>query len=327
MGKFPAEMAIELPAGLHLDASFLGLVKPATIGGLPVDIVLPDYVREGDGPAGGFVGVVDGRARVDWAALLVKEDIWERLWPFGSPNAWKGDEVKEFYAIRLLALPIGAVTLEEARDFQLSVDGWVRLLELWIEVFSREDLHRNRIRVDRHGKLASIWIDQGEPGGRGEILREEQDAITVELGRPLPIEPQDWEGILAKASAGEEPPAAHVFIRDSRQALDTGHHRRAVLDAATAAEIALADLRDEAVKSATSELAGYIASSVTRIEGIAKFLRKVGQTLPQQITEDIGQPRNSAIHKGHDPDAEEAGRALRKAEEIVDLASPWASLI
>lgn len=64
--------------------------------------------------------------------------------------------------------------------------------------------------------------------------------------------------MLAKATDRMEPPEAHMFIRDARRAENAGNHRRAVLDAATAAEIAFAELRDEAVKTAEPGLRAYI---------------------------------------------------------------------
>jgi hypothetical protein len=66
---------------------------------------------------------------------------------------------------------------------------------------------------------------------------------------------------------------------------------------------------------------------VTHIERLAKFLRTMGKVLPGNITEEIAQPRNKAIHEGHGLDKETATKALVKAEEVVDVAFPWKNLL
>jgi len=149
----------------------------------------------------------------------------------------------------------------------------------------------------------------------------------VNFGAKLAVTPWHWGKVLAKASGGTTPPEAHVFLRDARHAKNVGHYRRSVLDSATAAELSLAKLRDTALKSATARLAEYVGKHVTHIERLAAFLRAMGKAPPDNITEEIAQPRNKAIHEGHELDEETAARALAKAEEVVDLAFPWKKLL
>lgn len=64
-----------------------------------------------------------------------------------------------------------------------------------------------------------------------------------------------------------------------------------------------------------------------QLSGLAEFLRDMNQKLPAKIQQDISEPRNKAIHQGHEPDGAIAASALAKAEEIVDLAFPWKKLL
>ncbi len=134
---YDAEASIELSAPLWLGPEFLGLLKPARIGGVDVHIVLPDFERN-------FVGrtVLHSRSRYDWLGFFAGDRDDDRDWPFGGVAKWKQDEIVEFTANRLLALPRHRVTLANARKFKAAVDDWVELFELWIEVVAREDLHR-----------------------------------------------------------------------------------------------------------------------------------------------------------------------------------------
>ena len=53
----------------------------------------------------------------------------------------------------------------------------------------------------------------------------------------------------------------------------------------------------------------------------------MGRQLPERIQQEIGEPRNRAIHEGREPDEEAATKALEKAEEVADLAFPWKKLL
>jgi HEPN domain-containing protein len=151
--------------------------------------------------------------------------------------------------------------------------------------------------------------------------------LTVTSFDSLPITPLQWRKILEKASGGAEPAGAHLFLRDARRALNEGHTRRSVLDSATAAEVGLTRLRDNALANAAPKLAEYTRDHAQQIMRLVRFLDSVGKKLPGRIQQDIAEPRNRAIHEGEQPDREAAATALAKAEEIVDLAFPWKKLL
>jgi hypothetical protein len=204
----------------------LGLLKPARIGGVDVHIVLPDFERN-------FVGrtVLHSRSRYDWLGFFAGDRDDDRDLPSGGVAKWRQDEIAEFTAHRLLALPRHRVKLANARKFKAAVDDWVELLELWIEVVAREDLHREQIKVERQGQSALVWLDRGkEPNG---IFVPEKRRIMLNFGEILAV--------------------THVSLRDARHAKNVAHHRRSVLDSATAVELCLAKLRDQALTGATRD--------------------------------------------------------------------------
>jgi hypothetical protein len=124
-GKTYKAEAIELSAPLWLGPEFLGLLKPARIGGVDLHVVLPDF--KGDAGEG---TVLHSRAQHDWLGFFAKrEQDDDRDWPFGGVAKWQGGHVVEFSAHRLLALPKGQLTSAEARKLKLAVDRWVGLLE------------------------------------------------------------------------------------------------------------------------------------------------------------------------------------------------------
>jgi hypothetical protein len=316
---YRAEAVIDLPAALLLSADFLGLLKPAEIGGVEVHIVLPGFNKSGTET------VLHPRAKVDWIGSLgtrASED--DPKWPFGRVFGWGAE--REFSVTRLLVLPKKRLTSREARNLHHAANDWVQLLETWIEVVAREDLHQELIKVRKLGQSAYVWLDRGK---NPDSVLKGKETITFNFDgyRCLAIKPRQWGGMLARASEGARPPEAHVFLRDARHARNIGLYRRSVLDSATATELSLAKLRDDDLVGSKVCLEGYVREKAQQISGLTQFLSEMGRQLPQRIQQEIGEPRNKAIHEGREPDEGTASNALEKAQEVVDLAFPWKKLI
>jgi hypothetical protein len=313
---YRAEAVVELPTSVPLGPAFLGLLKPAVIGGAQVHVVLPDFDASGK-------TLLHKRSQPNWVAAFKEkkgEDDPEQ--PFGQVYGW-GEE-RELTAKRLLILPKERLTQRQASELAHAAEPWAELLHTWIEVVTREDLHQGVISSDEQGGKAFAWIDKGK--GPGKVLGG-RHKIILKMGNSPAITTAQWGKVLARASDGTRPPEAHVFLRDARHAKNIGHLRRSVLDSATAAELGLAKLRDDAIANSGARLAGYLRGRVRQIEGLSKFLSALGRNLPDRIREEISEPRNKAIHAGHEPDEETANKALGKAEEILDLAFPWKKLL
>ena len=315
---YRVEAVVDLPTPLFLGRDFLGLLKPAVIGGVAVHVVLPDFSKSGNKT------VLHPRARVDWVGSFAKRDSEDNpRWPFGEVHGW-GDE-RELSATRLLVLPKDRLTLRQARSLHSAAEGWVRLLGSWIEVVARADLHLERIKEDKSGHHAYVVVDRGKRPGK---LLKGKHLITLNLDElSLGITPWQWGRILAKTSEEVRPPEAHVFLRDARHARKIGLYRRSVLDSATAAELGLAKLRDDQLSESKARLEGYVRGKAQQIGGLTEFLSRMGRRLPERIQQEIGEPRNKAIHEGREPDEETATKALEKAEEVLDLAFPWKKLL
>lgn len=300
-----------------LGPAFLGLLKPAVIGGVPVHVVLPDF------DVSGRETRLHKRSQLDWvAAFKAKKGEEDPEQPFGQPYGW-GTE-REFTAKRLLILPKERLTQRQASELAHAAEPWAELLHTWIEVVTREDLHQGIISQDEQGGKAFAWLDKGKKPGKALGGRHK---IILKLGSAPRITPAQWGKMLARASDGTRPPEAHVFLRDARHAKNVGHFRRSVLDSATAAELGLAKLRDDALADGDIRLGDYVRGRARQIEGLSKFLSALGRNLPDRLREEISEPRNKAIHVGREPDEETATKALEKAEEVLDLVFPWKKLL
>jgi hypothetical protein len=321
---YRSEAVIELPAGLRLDGRFLGLLKPAQIGGADVHVVLPGF-RGGKEDWPGET-VLHPRARFDWTAYFAHHDSEDvREHPFGAISNFRSGNISEIYASRLLVLPRKPLTLAGARRLKVAADDWSELLVTWVEVATRADLRRRTVQNVGEGRSAYVWTERG-PQGSGALLRDE-GSLRLYFGSVLDLTPAKWGRALAATSGGRRPPEAHLFLRDARQALGAGYPRRAVLDAATATELGLTSLRDRNLARGSAGLRRYVEAHSSQIGRLCEFLSLVGSPIPARISQEVGEPRNQAIHQGREPGPETAARAVAKAEEVLELAFPWRSLL
>lgn len=199
------------------------------------------------------------------------------------------------------------------------------MLGVWIDVVARTDLRQERIKENKWGHRAYVWVDRRKGGG--ELLKGKHVTSFNLSELSLAITPWQWGKLLKPASSGTNPPEAHLFLRDARRELGAGRYRRSVLDAATAAEIALTKVRDDLLVGSDPKVGEYVQGRAQQIGRLVGFLDKQGQTLPDRIQQEIAEPRNKAIHEGREPDEATAIKALEKAEEVLDLAFPWKKLL
>jgi HEPN domain-containing protein len=320
---YTLEAIADLPSELLFGPEFLGLLRPARIGGVEVHVVLPDFTFSSDSDE--FSPKLHPRLKANWLKYY-SQPMYDMVPPFGEVKAWKANgEIIEFRATRLAILSKGKVTEAEALKLLHAIDGWLDLLTLWIEVVTSIDLHHDGIEVEDHGASAIIWLKKGR---KGKNLRcRHPVSMTITSIKTLNISPLQWRKILMKASQGVLPPEPYIFLKDARRALNEKRYRRSVLDSATAAEVALTKLRDEALVHTQSPIAAYVQDKAQQISGLVEFNRRDGRALPKRIQQEIAEPRNKAIHEGREPDAETARLALKKGEEVVAHAFPRRHLL
>jgi len=102
-------------------------------------------------------------------------------------------------------------------------------------------------------------------------------------------------------------------------------NRRAVIDAATAAEVALAhalrtrlgEMPEDALEATICSVNGLVGllTLVEQIDGVAK---------PRwpQVRDKIAEPRNSCVQRGIKPTREEVHRAIKEAQRLLETYSP-----
>lgn len=184
------------------------------------------------------------------------------------------------------------------------ISQWFNDVRTWVEIVTGQDLdpiHR---------------VYDAEPVGAGLTFIEPPHdgplGLTITMPRVLPLRAQEWAEILALVRDGEEPPLEEVLSRDARAAQRRNSNRRAVIDAATALEIALGrhvrDLADQLPETQRGRL-----NERTALGDYISIAENSGLQLavPVDRLRWLKDLRNHAAHHGAAPDSWDAGTAVQ----------------
>ena len=180
--------------------------------------------------------------------------------------------------------------------------------------------------IDAHGRRAGFIT--------GTILNvmKKADSPTHRV-----LELQDLEACVTAAGNQGLPPVEWLLIRDARSQANFGDEfhgrenlRRAVIDAATAAELAMTSLIDKYLDDASvlEPLRKALARSSNNLGGKKEVLNLLRPgLLHKRLQEDLINKRNGASHHGKHYSSEEAEAAIDIATAIVESAYPLASYL
>jgi hypothetical protein len=93
---------------------------------------------------------------------------------------------------------------------------------------------------------------------------------------------------------------AWTLLRDARALQNADQLRRAVIDAATAAELAATKRIDDLLAKETDPHRRQTLSEAKTLGGKARALRDVGDELPENFKTDLVDKRNDAVHEGRE---------------------------
>jgi hypothetical protein len=193
--------------------------------------------------------------------------------------------------------------------------------------------------LGRHSDITGLG---GYAGPSREVLtwtshaggqRARTQMLTYFTPQRIPTSPLDlhgFQGCLTATGNQEAPPAEWLFIRDAHSLLNAGENRRAVIDAATAAELAMTTLIDKYLATANTDeiVRTALVKRYSALEGRTALLRRLRSgLLSDQLQRDLIEPRNFATHGGHSLTDAQAQTAVDMAIDIVEEAYPLASLL
>ncbi|MET0995644.1 MAG: hypothetical protein ABWY20_16875 [Mycobacterium sp.] len=118
------------------------------------------------------------------------------------------------------------------------------------------------------------------------------------------------------------PPLAWTLLRDARSLHEVSQHRRAVIDAATAAELAVTKMLDSLLTSHTLTKRAKLLKQNQMLGQKTALLGKLGSPLSQSFYDDLVCKRNDAVHDGVNITPAECEKAIAEAVGVVETAYP-----
>ena len=251
-------VGVHLLEGVLTLKEALGLEQTVTIGDVECRLLLP--VPDPDR---------SGWAR--WALAgspMPGGDRPDPGWPKSLKHNW-GEILPAGAIIRAVGvIPAGAVIPpgDEHIAFDLAVARWRRLLQDWLAVAAEGPTDF----PDRDYYGATTW---GSPEYDDEETPYQSPQLRNRYG-PKRLSALAWCHALRHASAGDQPSLARTLMTSATQAATTANWRVAVIDAATATEVAL-------TTGLTARLSATLAPGEVKKELMARVCSAPGFSWPR----------------------------------------------
>jgi hypothetical protein len=126
-----------------------------------------------------------------------------------------------------------------------------------------------------------------------------------------------WQRAILHASQGDAAPLKLVLVHRATKAFFEEDYRLAVINAATAVELAVTQAIGRRLAPAGADAAEAVLKQVRMLGARIALARKSGIQLPNS-TEYIAEVRNEVVHRGEQPKHRDAGRVLEIATEVVN---------
>lgn len=310
-----------LPVGIGVARDVLGDVSATHIGDQTAHVHLPQL--RGEDPILIQPAVLDSVNEEPCYVDGTNPESDAPTSPWGWPLSWNTPGEQSSLAVSQVVMTLEKVMPARATDVLAScrkeLPQWFSTLKDWCEILTKQDLHvvapRERVRLD--GRGWACWHD-------GDPIRV-RPRIILDFDYGDPVSQTCWNRLVLLAGSGIQPETEHLLLRDARSAHVRRQFRRAVLDAATAIEIALYNLIIKKQLQNPSPL----VETLIEVHGknwsmgtMQNVVAKLGD-LPPSMTNDLVALRNAVIHKqASKPTAEESKRMLEAAADLVAIATP-----
>lgn len=297
----------ELPVHIWVMCDALAAKYSTGYGELRFSVVLPTDQP----PLGGAPDVPGTASR---AVLTGDQVVWAQEY-----GAFIPESLRPATALHRVAMTdVDGPTYDDHRswltpDNQLAeyVNRWFDDVRTWVEVVTGQDLDPNHRVYD--AELVGVGLTFIEPSHDGAV------GVTITTPHVRPLRAQEWADILGLVRDGKHPPLEEVLSRDARAAQRRHANRRAIIDAATALEIALGRY----VRSVADQLPATQQQRISERTALGDYISIAEHSglqlaVPVDRLRWLSHLRNDAAHRGTAPSHWDAGNAV---QVMVDFLS------
>ena len=300
-----------LPAELMVEEEVLGESFAVDIAGISLELTFP--IRGGTNDWPWLVAPPGPNQHIH--DQLVAIPASDRGWGYRRNDSW---EVWAVTASLLVAPDQNPRDAPEVKTLGEALDPWFFRAREWILVL--HGIPRAGLRHSRVTVLKGM-TPQGSRWGTGGVIGSV--AIAGLRGGSI----AEVHAAFERATEGQSIPVQYLLLLDAKTASIGGELRRAVIDAGTAAEVALAtaiedQLRHRGVNIETVEA---VITQANGLAGLIVLFSSLGGHLAvskSRAINELADKRNKAAHGGLSPTQSETSTALRCAGAIVASATP-----
>lgn len=273
-----------------------------------------------------FVGSAIGRIVPPRFSITVALD--DKYW--GTTTLSRGGEpvIAHVVAVRFALSVLGSED-EAAEQVVSESRSWWSCVSAWLDVSGEIDVATPPIRQDLAvGAHPRVWGFGGDEPSRAINLPTVMEVSASLQGQDNAVGRELLQRCLTAAGRGDLPPLEWQFIRDARSNLRAGDTRRAVIDAATAAELAMQIDVDRLLATSADNVRKALTVKYQTVTGLADLWKRLGGTpVPERLQQVLAEPRNAAAHKGVAPSGPDARAAVELATKVVEGVTPLANLM
>jgi hypothetical protein len=293
-------------------AQLLNKTFPARIAGYDAT-VHPPSITVGDGVDAGWLAP----PRVLGRPPAKAEEYWGMV-HHGTKENPVGVMIQQLAFTAEVA--DGADLEQFAKGLVDAMDAWWENVRAWLEVVTGQHLTDvGHQKIGYIGHKTPIWplLEDGTHWTPISWLTTSQ----LPFPRQVPAVTADILRDCA-ALADVAPQLAWTLLRDARSLAIADQRRRAVIDAATAGELAVTAMLDDSLKTETATEAARLKRRAPMLSQKVDLLDSRGHPLPQSFRLDLMYKRNEAVHEGTQVTPAECGAAIAEAAAVVETAFP-----
>lgn len=294
----------ELPVPVWISCGALGQKIPSGIGDLRFDVAMPrDEQPSGAAPLAEGISLPEQQA----GEILA----WTTRYAGFIPKEMEPATALRRIAITAVQAPVDQDNEWRGPDQQLAelVAYWFDQVRTWAEVCTGQDLDPNhRVYTATHLGVGLTFLASPQDGSLG---------FQLTTPRIQPVSAEDWREILGYVRDGVQPPLELVLHRDARAMMGRGFYRRAVIDAATAAEIVLV----RCLKQQSASLSEKQRKSLPKatLGTVIDYAENAGLVfaVPFAGLRELNRLRIAAVHLAEEPSHSETSTLLEISNRII----------
>lgn len=246
----------------------------------------------------------------------------------GFHNEPDGSQLPDFARIRRWRFQTTITTTRYATDyfsartrFIRELDDWWAEISSWISVFTRQDFVQiGKATSDIRGGPIVTWSGDADRHRVNGSIERNMAVVNEQVDI---LDHRTLSACMALTARGIQPPDEWLFIRDARSQITARQYRRAVIDAGTAAELAMTALIDRTLTNMNfleREKLFETHRSLLKLSNL--MLEREAGTRPDRLQQDLAEPRNKAAHEGAMLDEAQAVAAVAAAVALVAQLHP-----